>query len=110
MHGTQQATSDTGVYRLAGAVLLQAIQDATSHSAGKRAGALRWMMSNAEATFSFSFICRVLNRDPEEVRRFCERQMAARQKPRLLFRDEMNLRRDHVALNSSLSDPRAALR
>ena len=45
MHGTQRATSDKAVYRLAGAVLLQAVQDATSHSAGKPAGAIRWMSS-----------------------------------------------------------------
>ena len=90
MHGYQRTTSDKAVYRLAGAVLLQAVQDATSHSAGKRAGAIRWMSSNAESCYSFSFICRILNRDPGEVRRFCERQAAARQRPRLPFRDEMN--------------------
>ena len=57
--------SDRGVNRLAAAVLLQAIQDATSSSMGRRAGAIRWVSSNAPGGYSFLFVCRALNRDPE---------------------------------------------
>ena len=82
--------SDRAVHRLAGAVLLQAIQDATSRSAGRRAGAVRWMNRQVESCYSFSFICRVLNRDPNEVRRLCERQAASNQIPELSFRQVAN--------------------
>jgi hypothetical protein len=79
---TQQSEmSERGVYRLAGAMLLQAIQDTTSSSTGRRSGALRWMRRSSDDTlFSFSFVCRVLNRDPEEVRRYCEGKAAERNK------------------------------
>ncbi len=78
---------DRAVYRLAAAVLLQAVQDAGSNSIGKRTAALRWINSNDQSSFSFAFICRVLNRDPDEVRRFCESRAAARRRAYLPFRD-----------------------
>jgi len=81
-----RTVSDKGVYRLAGAILLQAIQDATSSSMGKRAGALRWMRNNSEASYSFPFICRILNRNPEEVRQYCERKIAERRNGDSYFR------------------------
>ena len=73
--------SDRGVYRLAAAILLQAIQDAGSHSIGKRGGALRWIGSQDDSGFSFIFICRVLDRDPVEVRRLCEAKASERRRP-----------------------------
>jgi len=79
MATTQPSTaSDRAIYRLAGAILLQAIQDATSSSIGKRASALRWMSRHEECYFSFPFICRILSRDPFQVRRFCECRAAQR--------------------------------
>jgi len=57
---------------------LQAIQDALSYSTGRRSAALRWMTCKDQEAFSFSFICRVVNRDPEDVRRFCQRRATAR--------------------------------
>jgi hypothetical protein len=77
--------SDKGVYRLAGAMLLQAIQDAGSSSVGRRTGALRWMCSKETGCFSFVFVCRVLGRNPVEVRRFCERKAAERRRPEITF-------------------------
>ena len=70
--------SDQGVYRLATAVLVQAIQDITSSSIGRRTTALRWINSNQECCYSFTFICRALNRDPEQVRRLCLSKAASR--------------------------------
>ena len=75
--------SDRGVYRLAGAMLLQAIQDAGSNSVGRRSSALRWMHSRDDSGFSFPFVCRVLNRDPDRVREFCNRRAAQRRSFRL---------------------------
>ncbi len=67
-------------------MLLQAVQDAMSISNGRRNGALRWISSKDEGAFSFLFVCRVVNRDPDEVRQFCKTQMAQRRMPELTFR------------------------
>ena len=79
--------TDQGVHRLATAMLLQAVQDTMSISNGRRNGALRWMSSKDESSFSFLFVCRVVDRDPDEVRHFCKHQMAQRRMPELTFRD-----------------------
>ena len=84
---TKPVVLDRGVYRLAAAVLLQAILDAGSSSMGRRTSALRWINSKDESCYSFTFICRVLSRDPEEVRRLCERKAAASRKASFGFRD-----------------------
>jgi len=70
--------TDKGVHRLATAMLLQAVQDAMSHSSGRRNGAVRWINSKDEGPFSFSFVCRIVNRDADEVRRFCLRKASDR--------------------------------
>jgi len=67
-------------------MLLQAVQDAMSISTGRRSSAVRWMGSKDEGSFSFLFVCRVLDREPDEVRRFCKLRMAQRQMPELTFR------------------------
>jgi hypothetical protein len=66
-------------------MLLQAVQDAMSISTGRRSGAIRWMSSRDESAFSFLFVCRVVNRDPNEVRHFCKLRMAQRQMPALMY-------------------------
>jgi hypothetical protein len=67
-------------------MLLQAIQDAGSNSVGRRSGALQWMSSKKDdGCLSFTFVCRVLNRDPADVRRFCERRATARRRPVISF-------------------------
>ena len=78
--------SDRGVYRLATAVLVQAIQDVASSSIGRRTGALRWITSKQDSCYSFTFICRVLNRDPNQVRRLCLNKAAAHRVAELPFR------------------------
>ena len=82
-----EPTSERGVYRLAAAVLLQAIQDATSVSMGRRTGAIRWISSNQEGGYSFLFVCRTVNRDPEAVRLFCQREIAKRRLPEVRWYD-----------------------
>src|SRR5713101_3513399 len=82
-----EPTSERGVYRLATAVLLQAIQDATSVSMGRRAGAIRWISSNQEGGYSFLFVCRTVNRDPAAVRLFCRREIAKRRLPEVRWYD-----------------------
>jgi hypothetical protein len=69
---------DRAIYRLANAMLLQAVQDAMSSSTGRRTSALRWMSSSDDSCYSFRFVCRLLHRDPEQVRRFCRRKAAER--------------------------------
>jgi hypothetical protein len=60
-----------GVHRLAGAILLQAIEDLRFGTGRRRAEALRWIMDNStEEQFSFPFCCRMLRRDPKQIRRW----------------------------------------
>ena len=82
-----EPTSERGVYRLAAAVLLQAIQDATSISMGRRVGSLRWICSNQDGGYSLLFVCRALNRDPEAVRAYCHREIAKRRLPEAGWQD-----------------------
>jgi hypothetical protein len=67
---------DKGIHRLATAMLLQAVQDAMSASNGRRRSALRWMNSRDYGPYSFQFTCRVINRDPDQVRQFCLTQIS----------------------------------
>jgi len=62
------------VHRLAGAILLQALEDIRVGSGRRRAEALEWLMENrADEQFSFRFCCRILQRSPEQVRRWATR-------------------------------------
>lgn len=63
-----------GVHRLAGAVLVQAIEDIRCGSGRRKEDAIRWVNESSDDQFSFVFCCRILNRDPEDVRRFLLRQ------------------------------------
>lgn len=77
---------ERSIRRLAGAMLLQAVVDVGSNSVGKRNKALHWMKGRDNGCFSFTFVCRVLNRDPDQVRRFCERWAAENCHPKARFR------------------------
>ncbi|MBI3698285.1 MAG: hypothetical protein HY238_26035 [Acidobacteria bacterium] len=81
--------SDRGIYRLATAVLVQAIQDVASNSIGRCTGALRWIISDQDSCYSFTFICRVLNRDPDQVRRLCLNKAWAGRMAGLPFRNAL---------------------
>ena len=62
-----------GVHRLAGAILVQAIEDIRGFGR-RREDAIHWIADSSDREFSFVFCCRMLNRDPEEVRRFLVRR------------------------------------
>ena len=63
-----------GVQRLAGAILVQAIEDIRCGSGRRREDAIHWVADPSEEQFSFVSCCHLLNRDPEEVRRFLMRR------------------------------------
>ena len=68
------SVSIRGIHRLAGAVLVQAIEDVRSGYGKRREEALRWMNDPSDSQFSFIFCCRLTNRNPQEVRRFLQQQ------------------------------------
>lgn len=57
-----------GVQRLAGAILLQAIEDIRTRGGRTGEDALQWLSNDSDEHFSFVFCCRMLNREPNEVR------------------------------------------
>ena len=57
-----------GLQRLAGAILLQAIEDIRTRGGRTGEDALRWLSDECDEHLSFVFCCRLLNRDPNEVR------------------------------------------
>ena len=69
-----EACNVRGIYRLAGAILLQAIEDIRCRTGKKREEALRWVQDSREEQFGFVYCCRMLDRNPEQVRRFLERR------------------------------------
>ena len=70
----EDSESYRGYRRLAGAVLVQAIEDIRRGSGRVREDALRWVSESSESDISFSACCRSLGRDPGEVRRSLVRQ------------------------------------
>lgn len=60
--------ADRGLQRLAGAVLIQALQDATSGPRRYREEALDWIHGRSKSGFSFNFCCALLGRSPDDVR------------------------------------------
>jgi hypothetical protein len=57
-----------GLQRLAGAILLQAIDDIRTRGGRTGEDALRWLSDECDEHLSFVFCCRLLNRDPNEIR------------------------------------------
>ena len=60
-------TFDRGHQRLAGAVLIQALQDASSGPRRSRDEALDWLFGRTSGKFSFEFCCSLLGRDCKDV-------------------------------------------
>ena len=65
-----------GVQRLAGAILVQAIQDLSCGAGRRKIDALHWVQDPGEDQFSFNFCCRMLNRKPRVLRRLLLEQSA----------------------------------
>ena len=54
--------------RLAAAVLVQALQDASGGSRRSREDVWEWFNNRSQGQFTFEFCCSLLGRDPEGVR------------------------------------------
>ena len=70
--GSETMMDHRGMHRLAGAVLLQAIEDLSHGSGSRRADAVRWMENTTEEINSFAFWCQALDRHPDKIRRLIE--------------------------------------
>ncbi len=62
------AATDRALQRLAGAVLIQALQDASSGPRRYREEALEWFEGKTDSGMTFEFCCSLLGRSPEDVR------------------------------------------
>ena len=60
--------AERSLQRLAGAVLIQALQDAGSGPRRHREEALEWIQGKTTGGFSFDFCCALLGRSPDDVR------------------------------------------
>lgn len=61
------AAADPGLQRLAGAVLIQALEDLSRGPRRSREQALEWMLGKITDGFSFELCCSLLGRDREDV-------------------------------------------
>jgi hypothetical protein len=64
---TKEAPIDRGLQRLAGAVLIQALQDASSGPKRSRDEAIDWIFGRTMGKLSFEFCCSLLGRDSNDV-------------------------------------------
>lgn len=60
---------ERGLRRLAGAILISALDDLDGHSRSRRGEVLNWISRRDAKVFSFEFCCGLLGRDPNELRR-----------------------------------------
>jgi hypothetical protein len=63
---------ERGMRRLAGAMLISALDDLDSQSHSRRGEVLNWISRSDGRIFSFEFCCEMLGRDPNELRRKVE--------------------------------------
>jgi len=63
------STVDRGLQRLAGAVLIQALDDLSRGPRKAREQAREWIFDGAVGDFSFDLCCSLLGREPQDVRR-----------------------------------------
>jgi hypothetical protein len=60
--------ADRSLQRLAGAVLIQALEDASHGPRSCREEALAWLQGRTSSGFTFDFCCTLLDRSPQDVR------------------------------------------
>ncbi len=65
----KSCNGERGLRRLAGAMLISALDDLDSRSHCRRDEVLNWISRRDARVFSFEFCCRLLGRDPNELRR-----------------------------------------
>jgi len=70
----QDQQADRPLQRLAGAVLIQALQDASNGPRRHREEALEWIHGKSTGGFTFDFCCALLGRSPDDVRHRLMRQ------------------------------------
>ena len=63
----KDSPANRGLQRLAGAVLIQALQDASSGPRRARDEAIEWLHGRSSSKFSFDFCCSILGRDADDV-------------------------------------------
>lgn len=63
---------ERGLRHLAGAMLISALGDLDSRSHFRRGEVLNWISRRDARVFSFEFCCRLLGRNPNELRRKVE--------------------------------------
>ena len=68
-HKSRSWNDERGMRCLAGAMLITALDDLESQSNSRRGEVLSWIARNDGRIFSFEFCCRMLGRDPNELRR-----------------------------------------
>ena len=64
----QGSHADRSLKRLAGAVLIQALEDASNGPRRIRKEALEWIHGRTSSGFTFEFCCSLLGRSPDDVR------------------------------------------
>jgi len=64
-----------GFRRLAGDVLVQAIEDLNRGCGRTREDAIQWIADAREDHFSFVYCCRMLSRSPDQMRRVLLRRI-----------------------------------
>jgi hypothetical protein len=64
---SKDSPHERGLQRLAGAVLIQAMQDASSGPRRAREEAIEWMQGRTTSKFSFDFCCSLLGRNADDV-------------------------------------------
>jgi hypothetical protein len=67
-----EVLAGSGVRRLAAAMLIRAALDIRWATRGREV--ISWMNDPTEAEFSFKFCCRILDRDPRQVRGLLEQK------------------------------------
>lgn len=100
--GMSDTVDGRAIYRLVAAILVQAIQDVRGSSAVKRADAIRWINDREDRQFSFTFCCRILNRSPQQVRRWLVTQPPKRRRfymPMAAAHDSIHARGASAGLN-----------
>ena len=63
----RQEPLDPALQRLAGAVLIQALEDLTRGPKRSREEALDWILGRTKDGFSFELCCNLLGRQPDDV-------------------------------------------
>ncbi len=68
LYSRKDYETDRPMQRLAGAIMIQALQDASSGPRRHREEALDWIQGRTKSGFSFELCCSLLSRNPDDVR------------------------------------------